>query len=222
MVHPTRQTERGAALVAVLLLTMILSALGALAMQNTFYSMQLSGNYRMRRQAAETADAALTFFSVRTGDKPINYLSRMSVEQRMEEAQGVALSNQLNDRGAMARFKASDFQTGGITSPLTGETGFFSGTDLTTRSHESDASLGAVSFEVVIRDPSNGPPPPGSDNAFCSKKVYIGSRATYDALERVGAEVSDRNWTKPARAASSMVGLEAWVGPVPCQGGGSR
>ena len=99
----------------------------------------------------------------------------------------------------------------------------FSDGSVANASHERDASVGRVNWEVVMRDSVDGPPPLGNDGSFCSRKVYFGSRASYDALERDGANAqTTSNWRRPPRGASGMVGLEAWIGPVPCNGGGSR
>lgn len=205
--------RRGAALVAVLLLTMVLSGIGMMAMQNTFDSMLLSGNFRLRKQAQETADAALTLVSVRAGDRPINYLSRMKADVELNRRAGADI--RLQERGGTAVLTSADFGAGA-------ETGLFSDGDPAHASHESDQAMGNVQFRVILRDPSEGPPPTGNDGSFCTKKIFFGSSATHDALVQDAGQQSKSNWDRPARAANAMVGLEAWVGPIPCRGGGSN
>lgn len=204
---------QGAALIAVLLLTMVLSAVGIVAMQNTFNSLQLSGNYRLRSQALETADSAMVFFGeVRCGNRSTNCWGRLETARTLSP-------------GADGNVESSeDLITQGVLTPaITGETGLFSGATTDLASHEADTSAGRASFEVVMRDPVDGPPVLGSDSSYCSKLVFLGSRATYDALEVDGANAQRiQNWARPPRAASSMVGAETILDNLPCNGGGSR
>jgi len=210
----TMRQQTGAALVAVLLLTMVLSAIGVLAINNTFRSMQLAGNYRLRTQAQDTSEAALTFLSVRAGDKQSTYMGILDASCENEAREG-ADRQRLIERGCAQVWSNADFQS--QSSNLTGtsgETGLFSdGAEL---SHESDPSQGTVDFDVIIRDPGQGPPPVGSDNSFCTRKIFMASRSSYGDTNAV------TDWDSPGSSANSMVGLEAWIGPIPCNGGGSN
>lgn len=212
---------RGAALVAVLLLTMVLSAIGVIAVQNTFNSLRLSGNYRLRRQAQETADAALSFESVFAGEYPSDRLGRLETDLNLKMgAAPVPDRVKLIERGGSLVMKQSDYASLGLLSTGGEESGLFN--NASNASHDSDDGNGKVSFDVVIRDPAEGPPVEGSDGAFCKRRVYIGSRATYDDLERTGTTQNTDNWKRPARAATGLLGMEAWIGPVPCNGAGTR
>ena len=101
---------QGAALIAVMLLTMVLSAVGVMAMNNTFNSLRLSGNYRLRSQAMTTSDASLTLLAERAGSRPVNYLSRLRTAQRLDVNQTVATEQrQMIDRGGVATFDRASF-----------------------------------------------------------------------------------------------------------------
>lgn len=210
----TMRQQTGAALVAVLLLTMVLSAIGVLAINNTFHSMQLAGNYRLRTQAQDTSEAALTFLSVRAGDKQSTYMGILDASCENEAREGADRARLL-ERGCAQVWSNADFQSqsDNLTS-LSGETGLFS--ESGNLSHESDPSQGIVDFDVIIRDPGQGPPPVGSDNSFCTRKIFMASRSSY------GGPSVNADWDSPGRSASSMIGLEAWIGPIPCNGGGSN
>ncbi|MEC9442086.1 MAG: pilus assembly PilX N-terminal domain-containing protein [Myxococcota bacterium] len=205
----TMKKRQGAALVAVLLLTMVLSGIGLLAVQNTFNSMQLAGNHRLRRQALETANAGLLYVSAEVSANPGSYYKRMAKEPALDPDN--------------FEFTKDYVQTNLLTT--TGNsTGLFEDpNDPSVKSFEGDESLGTIDFDVLIRDSTDGPPPPGSQQnssygeaAFCTKQVFLASRSRYDALERNAGLQTEGNWDRPARAASSMVGMGAWMGPIPC------
>ena len=200
----TMKKRQGAALVAVLLLTMVLSGIGLLAVQNTFNSMQLAGNHRLRRQALETANAGLLYVSAEVSANPGSYYKRMAKEPALDPDN--------------FEFTKDYVQTNLLTTRL-----FEDPNDPSVKSFEGDESLGTIDFDVLIRDSTDGPPPPGSQQnssygeaAFCTKQVFLASRSRYDALERNAGLQTEGNWDRPARAASSMVGMGAWMGPIPC------
>ena len=200
----TMKKRQGAALVAVLLLTMVLSGLGLIAVQNTFNSMQLAGNHRLRRQAMETANAGLLYVGSDVSIKPQDYYGRMQKSPELEPN---------NFKFTKTFVQTNLLQSSGNSTGL-----FEDPTDPTITSFENDESLGTVDFDVIIRDSSAGPPPPGSDpDKFCMKQIFVASRSRYDALERNAGLETAKNWDRPARAASAMVGMGAWMGPLPCQ-----
>ena len=222
MPRPSHISERGAALVAVLLLTMVLSTLGLIAMRNTVHSMQMSGSYRIRQQADLTSDSALTFVSARAGDKPAAYLGRMRAT-----AEAAGQSEAAYERGAFDIFgseayKGTDRTQGQIFDTSNPETGLFLDPAINgLSSHESDGAFGTVSYRVVMRDMVEGPPPVGSSsNKFCSKKIFFASEARYEARQlQVAGEGQNENfasWQRPSRSGQSLTGLEGWVGPVAC------
>lgn len=199
----TLQKRQGAALIAVLLLTMVLSGIGVVAVQNTFNSMELAGNYRLRRQAQETASGSLVLVGTRVGDASDIFYRRLAAnpDERAFVFTGPSIQSEfLNTSG--------------------NETGLFRDpTDPSTVSFEADQALGTIDFSVVMRDPVDAPPPPGSDefNGLCSKYVYMASRSSYDALERTGANVQrESNWNRPARAAAGVVGMTVMIDLSQC------
>ncbi len=114
----TLARPKGAALIAVLLLSMVLSAVGIVAMQNTFSSLQLSGNYRMRTQAEETADSAMSFYSMRCGNQPVNCLGRLKASRTLDPTKDGLITTH------------EEMLTSAVipAPPIAGETGLFSGT----------------------------------------------------------------------------------------------
>ena len=234
-----RRHERGAALIAVLLLTMVLSAIGLVAMHSTINSMHLSSNFRLRRQAQETSSASANAVAIRAGDDPGAYFSRHKAQCEQNRRAGAgfgALSNQQLQEGACGLvIDEEDFRAGlagadagwgggGATIGLggnSGTTGLFNITGVS--SSEDNPSSGQSGFQVVMRDVVEGPPPAGSGaGTFCTKKVYFGSRSTIQRFEQNAGQHAASNWDRPAQAGSAVVGLEAWLGPVPCRGGGSN
>ena len=217
-----RRGERGAALIVVVLLTLALSAIAMTALRTATRSLDQTGSYKMGQQASEASRSALTFVGVRAGDRPSNYLGRMRAGAQVNY--GASRSAEQVERGGVVTLTEADFQGGGgaaVLGSAGSETGLFG--SAANPSHESDPGLGRVGFEVILRDASEGPPPVGSDSSFCSKKLYMGARSSYDARARDATNIEiESNWDRPPRSATSLQGLESWIGPVPCDGAGSN
>lgn len=212
---------RGAALIAVMLLTMILSAVGLVAMQNTFNSLRLTGAYRMHKQAVETSDSVRDFATVRAGSNVEYYIDCLKTDRNLR---GNAAGD-IEDGGSCVRTR-EDYITGGSlnSGTSTSESGLFNGTTATQLSADSNPGMGEVDFALILRDPLQGPPPLGSDGRlFCTKSVYLGARATYSNLEvDAGGAQAAKNWERPPRAAAGLVGQDSILGSYACNGGGSR
>ncbi len=196
---------QGAALIAVLLLTLVLSAIGLMAMQNTFHSMNLAGNFRLRRQAMEASNAATVFVATRVGDRPNKYLGDLNASTATAYGQSTR-RNDIRSGGATLFDKAA---FGGIS----GGGGLFEDPAIPeSKSFESDDSVGTSDFSVIIRDRVQGPPSPGMPEGCTAKKLFVASRATYDnTIENTAGTQDESNWDNPVRAGSGMVGMLGWV-----------
>jgi Tfp pilus assembly protein PilX len=221
-----RRHPRGAALMAALLMTLVLSGVGLVVMQSTMQSMKMSGNYKMRKQANAGAEAAVLYTSNMVGDQASTFWRGMeSATQTATSNGGDFVANQaiIGRGGAMIVSNADQpsatvpvmkvFQ-GAVTN---GETGLFTDTAGNARSFEQKTASGNATgnntFRVVLRDPVEGPPAPGYSGRFCFKKIYFASATQYGALN--GAEATD--WTKPPLTiATARNGMEGFIGPIEC------
>lgn len=232
-----RRHERGAALIAALMLSMVLSAIGVMSLQSTLRSLNQSGNYRMRRQAQVASDSAVQFVSQRVGNSAQVYWRFMQETQRRDSF-GVAGANAREsiDRGAFMVVDAQTYQqTGNLLNAASGtrETGLFS-RDAATVSHEAGLTTKNAFFQVMLRDPIEGPPAPGYSQDYCFKKltffskyvygdfrpdgVAAGANSTFEnPVGQVANVVSDSNeWSRPTLSAMGRNGLESYIGPIEC------
>ena len=213
-----RWDQRGSALVLVLLILLALTAIGMVALKDVNRSIQQSGQYRVRAQAAAYADAVGQFMAKRTGDKANEYWNMMETTQDFDLRTNSSMDNRKNfaTRGAFfeltqdpdnADDEKKDFRT--LFDMLGGdESGLFVGSS-GERSFESRHA--GSEFSVIIRDPVDGIPAPGYSNQFCFKKVTIAARAQL-------GELSD-SWTQPRQVGVGRTVAEGLIGPMDCGGG---
>lgn len=218
-----RRRPKGAALLIALMLTLVLSAIGMVAIQSTISGMRNASNYRLRRQAQMASTAAVTYVSNRVGNKASAYWRELA-----ENGRNV---NSNVSSGSMLITPEMYKTDKSFENVPTGETGMFS-SDGAPRSHE--AQLQIADYQVIIRDPIEGPPSEGNDNNFCYKKVlfvsqtsYIGKGRTCVADADCGPEGSCvlgingggvcTEWGKPANAAWAATGVEGLIGPIDCK-----
>lgn len=215
---------KGAALLIALMLTLALTAIGMVAVQTTISGMRNASNYRLRRQAQMASTSALTFVSNRVGNKAAAYWRQVA-------NQGSQLD--VNQASGFMVITPDIYQTPeSFDNVPAGETGLFS-SDGAPRSHE--AQLQIADYQVIIRDPIEGPPAEGNDNNFCYKKVFFASQTSYigrgkscntDAdCSPSGSCVLGLNntgvcteWNRPANAAWAANGVESLIGPIDCKG----
>jgi hypothetical protein len=226
---------RGAALMAALLLSLVLSGVGIVVMQNTMLSMRMSGNYKMRKQASAAAEAAVLVTSNMVGNQASSFWRGMSTDQQNmltgNSTQGGmgtgapgldARVTSLERGGAMILTSNPNLQAQNpnIAVPVftmmqqaaAGETGLFQNQTGAIRSHEQLTAGANNSFNVILRDPVEGPPASGFSQGFCFKKVYFASQALY------GAQPEDANsWQiAPLATASGRNAVEGFIGPIEC------
>lgn len=221
-----RRHERGAALIAALMLSMVLSAIGVMSLQSTLRSMNQAGNYRMRRQAQVASDSAVQFVSQRVGNSAQVYWRFMQESQRRDDF-GLSGANAREsiDRGAFMVVDAQTYQQSGnlLQAASANETGLFS-RDAATNSHESGLTSKNAFFQVMLRDPIEGPPAPGYSSDYCFKKLTFFSKYIYGDFNVTPGVVADvtsnaTDWARPTLSAMGRNGLESYIGPIEC---GSR
>jgi hypothetical protein len=204
---------RGAALILAMLVMLVLSGLGLIALYSVTDSVWQSGSYRARTQANLFSDSVLTFALYRAGDRAPEELRKLAyeTEKRFEaagndQAQRVAALQ----RGGYHISSSSGDGAGQTNLSNLFEGGFFA----------ADSAGGTTSFEktpnspsayrYIIRDPMEGPSVEGYSSNFCFKKVTLASQA------RIGD--FDANDSRNVVALGSNL-VESWIGPVNC---GSR
>lgn len=223
-----RRHPRGAALMAALLLTLVLSGVGIVVMQSTMMSMKMSGNYKMRKQASAAAEAAVLFSSNMVGDRASTFWRGIDSSTQLATGAGATSAAQLaavRRGGAMilTRGPLSAMPPAGVpvmqvmTNAAANETGLFSNAGAI-RSFEQRTGTGSDaiqnSFRVVLRDPVEGPPAPGYSGRFCFKKIYFASESKYGSFAG-GTESAD--WTlPPSTIATGRNGMEGFIGPIEC------
>lgn len=199
-----RPSERGAALVAALMFVLVLTGLGLVAMQSTVRSLQVAGNFRMRKQAQAASDGGVMYVSTRAGARAAAYWQRI---ERAGTGPDAALSARTDavTLGGYAKLLPSDFN---LNTNSGNATGLFTSTAGV--SHES--AVNGASFEAIVRDPVEGPPAPGYSGKFCFKKVFFASRVTYGTNELLNND----EWDRPVASAMGQTGVEGLIGPIEC------
>ncbi len=207
---PRRDSERGAALLISLLLTLVLAALGIVAIQTGVRGMNQAGNYRMRKQAQLASEGAVLYVSGRVGDRATSYWSEIQRNRDIlrRTSPNVALNTEIDGYVTVGRFMdAQNNQVDTYADTLDGEgTRLYS--DQAMSSHEEQ--FDGASYRVILRDPIEGPPMAGSDGKFCYKKVMFVSEIVY------GQPSSE--WIKPSQASRGSNSVEALIGPIECSG----
>lgn len=210
--------RRGSALILTLLILLVLTALGMVALRDVGRSVQQSGAYRIRSQADTFSEAAVDYASVYAGNNADRLYEDMQLAQLggLQDVQGdstVSSSDRFESRTAMARLgphivleqdPGEKTQFGDLDTMSGTETGLVSGGD----KNSFESSEEDVEFSVVFRNPIDGPAIPGYDSNCRYKKITIASRG------RVGKP--DRDWEGAGMVGEMRHGIEAFVGPINC------
>ncbi len=225
--------EQGSALILVVLLTLVLSAMSVVALRDIARTTSATSVYRTRTQAQMASDASVrifTNFAGRQADQLFQAgLASMhddgaSVEGSFGSSTdiGIDIDNDGNvtweeERRTLAvrgpvlilddELLTSD--CGGsceqmLTSPGGDETGLFRN-NVTDLTFESQRT---TDWSIVMRDFVDGYPAVGYGEGYCFKKALSASQA------RVG-EV-DQNWNNANNVGFSRHGMDTMLGPVPC------
>lgn len=193
--------ERGAALIVAILVMLVLSAMGMVAVRASMESVWTSASHRMASQANSFSDATVQYGMMRSGR------NAATVYEFLRRRSDFDMGQATND-------DAAELRRGGYVIYIKGEAedGQVSMDDFLAggRLLESDVVTGLeseldVAFRFIVRDPIVGPPAPGFGENYCFNRVTIASEAV------VGTEEGRRRQRAMGRHAS-----EAFIGPVEC------
>ncbi|MGM0557982.1 MAG: hypothetical protein ACQEVA_16470 [Myxococcota bacterium] len=203
--------QQGSALILTMLILLVLTAIGMVALKDVARTVQQSGVYRVRTQSDTFTEAASEFVSKRAGDNAEGYWNKMETELE-GGMRGATVANQdaNSDRGAMMMLTQNDGATGDLSvlGSSTTETGLFYEETQGKASFEQAANEDTHDFRVILRDPMDGIPVPGYSSEFCFKKVTIATEST------VGQ--ADPEWSRANMVANSQSGGEVLIGPIDC------
>lgn len=212
-----RQAERGSALIIVILVTLMLSALAIVAMRDVARTAQQSSVFHTRNQAQNTSSAAVDLYSIRAGDKASGIVTAIK-SRALGESGG---SSGIYGGSASAADRLATATAGGylllqddeldaflpesqaLTSRSTEQTGLFTDSALGKRSFEDERS---ARFEVIVRDLVDGIPAPGYSDRYTFKKAFIATES------RVGTINDDFEGIN--NVAYSRHGKEVLLGPI--------
>ncbi|MEM1347319.1 MAG: hypothetical protein AAGI01_02100 [Myxococcota bacterium] len=211
------EPQRGAALIAALLLALVLSAMGYVAVSGSVSGLSKAREHRIEHQARRASDAAMSLVSHRIGNKATLYWR--ALEQGLQQQNALTMNNDeriaRNGHGGFLRIDEASFAqvVGNQAGP---ETGLFA-----TRandgfsSHESEPTMGESDFQLIVRDPLEGPLATGYGDEFCFKRVYISSRYTYN-IDELNSTVDQIDWGRAPSTGTGRHGFEALIGPMRC------
>jgi hypothetical protein len=207
--------QQGSALILTMLVLLVLTGLGMLAMRDTRASLQQSGAYRVRAQATGLAEAASGYTAYLAGKDASGFWAMMQSPQvnSLSQLSNANARQAEARRGAFIHFKQERLDLNSTTGTAlvfpslnqsTEETGLL--TNGTQPSFEARES--ASQFEVVLRDPMDGPPAAGYGENYCFKKVTVVSRGL------VGEPSHD--WSGSGMVADKRTAIETYIGPIEC------
>jgi hypothetical protein len=203
--------EQGSALILTMLILLVLTAVGMVALKDVARTVQQSGVYRVRTQSETFTEAVSEFVSKRAGDNAEGYWNKMETELQ-GNLRGGTISDQdaASDRGAFMVLTQTDASSGDLSvlGSSGTETGLFYEDAQGKASFEQSPNEDTHDFRVILRDPMDGIPVPGYSSEFCFKKVTIATEST------VGQ--ADPEWNKANMVANSQSGGEVLIGPIDC------
>jgi hypothetical protein len=204
------QAQRGSALILTMLILLVLSGLGMVALRSTTRSVQQSGTYRVRTQANTFSEAAVEYSGSLASQDAATFWGMMRSSQD-NALNGLSDISNRQDRHAIGPFiklhqKGAE-DTADRVNHFEGMTPTATATGLFGDDSFEDGEQGAE-FEVIFRDPLDGPPAPGYGENYCFKKVTITSRAI------VGEP--DRTWAGSGMMGERRNSIEAFIGPIEC------
>jgi hypothetical protein len=205
------ESRQGSALILTMLILLVLTAVGMVALRDVARTVQQSGVYRVRTQSETFTEAVSEFISKRAGDNAEGYWKKMESDFDGQMG-GLSGTDRLarNDMGAMMQLSQDTADTGplGVLGASTEETGLFYEDSVGKASFEQAPNEGTQNFRVILRDPMDGIPVPGYSDKYCFKKVTIATEST------VGQ--ADPEWTRANMVATSQSGAEVLIGPMDC------
>lgn len=210
----TPSQKRGSVLVLVTLLTLVLASFAIVALRSVSRTVQASASYTTRQQSHETSSSANRMASRYVGERYAGVWREMQVPMSNKVGTDSGVLGGTTDlntrkkiilRGPHLYLTADRFEDFLGLSVTDTKTGLFA--DATTESFEQRKK---ATYNVIVRDPYDFPPPPGESAVgnTCSKKLGIFSEAT------VGE--ADTDWKAANNVGRMRIGLEGIIANVDC------
>ncbi len=220
--------KKGSALLLVLMISLVLSAFGLVAMRDIALGVHQSASFRVRTQASAVSDAAASAFSMRAGNQANAYVYAVKATSKRDGGFGGTDPLKYNYTGPASEFQGELASHGGfivfrnddlsssqglIPNQFTGggsqksESGLFRAPATTTEPSSFEVQ-NETEFLVVLRDLKDGIPAPGFSEGYCFKKATVASKASVGTLPTV--------ITEPATFAVGTHTNDILIGPIEC------
>ncbi len=218
----TNNTERGAALVLALLIMLVLSGLGLVAMKATTDSTTMAGMQRLQTQTMALSDGINQLGTARSGRQASAYHAQMTSQAGgvmgadIQDADERHSQDGFLRRGGYVLFSSDSGDVGNNSANFSMGAGA-GGKVLDGEHFGAVASDDAydTSYQYIVRDPVLGPRAPGFGDEYCFIRVTIGSRADIGT-----ANFDDDNADADARAQRNRAlgrnVSHSMIGPVEC------
>ena len=201
-----RQSQRGAALILAILVMLVLSGLGLVALKAASSTTMTSGMHRLMADTLTDSDGVMSMAVTRSGREAQTLRrelfdgSSQGVEELLSADSG-ADPLAATRRGGIIEYVAQD-------DPLDGSDGYTRPLGM----EMNLADMGSDRVRYVVRDPVMGPRAEGYGDEFCFTLVTVGSQATMGGLDS-DAQARERS---RSRSSSSRHMVRAMVGPADC------
>ena len=218
----TNITERGAALVLALLIMLVLSGLGLVAMKATTDSTMMAGTQRLQTQTMALSDGINQLGTARSGRQASAYYAQMTSQAGGVMGDEISDSNERHSqdgflrRGGYVLFSSDPGDAGNNAASFSMGAGA-GGKVLDGENFGAVASDDAYesSYQYIVRDPVIGPRAPGFGDEYCFIRVTVGSRADIGSANFSGNDAESR--AQRNRALGRNVS-HSMIGPVECNG----
>lgn len=207
------KNERGSALILVVLLGLVMSAMAIIALRNITYTTQAAAVYRTRTQAQMTSDSVVRMYSGWLGQNAATTLAAANarLEHELRTAADETERSQAATRGARLERGADEvaempFSPLADVNPSGKETGLFLNAD----GQQTFESRHTLDWRVQVRDLIDGYPAIYYGDQFCFSKATIAAEAT------VGEVGVDDDWKGPNNIAVTRHVIDGMVGPRDC------
>ena len=227
--HRWLRKQQGAALVLTLLIMLVLSALGLVAMRATNDSAAFTSMQRLHSQAKSLSEGTLQLGVMRSGSQASAYrqqLQSMAGQNIAPNDSEVGNADSLRRRGGYLRFttdyefeedegvvtfsglsqadRAIQDANGPVTNFFDGRSGFVDAVEA-----ERDAS-----YSYIVRDMTLGPRVEGFGDEFCFVIVTIGSRSNIGNVDLSGGLDASERARRPQALGRNL--KRTMIGPVEC------
>lgn len=215
--------QRGAALVLVLLIMLVLSGLGLVAMKATLDSSTLSGMHRLQLQAKSFSNAINQLGVMRSGRSASTYHAQLQnlagQPLAADDVQGVsdAELDMLRRRGGFMIFSSDPNTSNPAENTIGAGSGsvgsFLDGGDFV----DSVEAENPVSYAYIVRDMVAGPRVEGFGDEFCFVVVDIGSQSNIGGVSLDDGMDAEERMRQPQALGRNV--KRTMIGPVECGGG---